>query len=122
MDYTNLVLVLVITGLLWVIWKCYQRNESDKKEIALVEKEKDEYEELGKGLAEYNQKLQDRKEKAKGKILEMMEKKTKIGSQEVSKVFNISGASARRYFDDLEAEGKVKQTGKSGKNVHYSKV
>jgi len=116
-----IILILVILGLGWIVWKTYQKSEADKKEILALEKEKDEYEKLGQGLAEYNQKLQEKKIKAKEKILEMMGEKTRIGNNDVAKVLDISSATTRRYFDELESESKVKQVGKVGKNVYYSK-
>jgi hypothetical protein len=65
----EIILVLIIVGLAWVVYKSYQHNEADKKEIMAIEKERDEYVELGRGLAEYNQKLIEKKNLAKDKIL-----------------------------------------------------
>ena len=87
-----------------------------------MEKEKEEYMEMGRGLAEYNQKLQEKKNKAKEKILEMVKAKGKTSNRDAAKVLNVSSASVRRYFDDLEAEGKVKQVGKTGQNVVYTAI
>ncbi|MEK7658764.1 MAG: winged helix-turn-helix domain-containing protein [Patescibacteria group bacterium] len=116
------ILVLIIVGLLWVVWKCYQKNEGDKKEILALEKERDEYAAFGSGLDEYNKKMQEKKNQMKAKILEMLSAKKRISNREVVKNLNISSASVRRYFDDLEAEGKVKQVGKDGKNVVYKAI
>ena len=121
MEYVYYILILGIVGLAvlagW-LWKLKKENE---EELARVEKEKDEYEKLGQGLAEYNQKLQEKKAKAKEKILEIFGKKTRVSNKDVAKALDISSATARRYFDELEREGKVKQVGKVGKNVYYSK-
>jgi len=105
----------------WAV-KLYKDKKESEREAELAERERDEYAELGRGLAEYNQKMQDRKNQAKEKILKLFETKTKISNQEAAKVLNVSCASARRYFDDLEAEGRAKQIGKSGKKVYYSKI
>ncbi|MEK7658854.1 MAG: winged helix-turn-helix domain-containing protein [Patescibacteria group bacterium] len=130
MNYLVLFLFLIIIGLLWVVWKCYQKNMADKRELGLVEKEKNEYEELGKGLVEYNQKMQDRKNKLKEKILELLKNKSfdpaqdaqaRISNHEITKALNISSASAKRYLDELENDGRLKQVGKAGRKVYYSK-
>jgi predicted HTH transcriptional regulator len=120
MDYTNIILGLIILALLWVVWKSYQHNEADKKEIVLLEKEKNEYEDLGKGLVDYNQKLQEKKKQAKDKILEIFKTKTKVSNNEVVDLLKISDATVVRYLDELEREGKVKQVGKTGKKVFYT--
>ena len=43
----------------------------------------------------------------------------KISNKEVSSKLNISVATARRHLDDLEAEKKIKQVGRTGKRVVY---
>jgi predicted HTH transcriptional regulator len=122
MTFLEIVLALIIVALLWVVWKCYKKNEADKKEILAIAKEKDGYEELGKGLAEYNQKLQDKKEKAKSEILEKMGAEQKISNHDVAEKLGVSRYSVARYFDELEREGKVKQVGKTGRKVIYKKT
>ena len=122
MNYIYIILSLFVLLLAVISWKLYKDKKESEREAELAEKERDEYVELGKGMAEYNQKLQEKKDKAKEKILTMFGAKVKVGSYEVTKALNISSASTRRYFDELEAEGKVKQTGKSGKKVYYSRV
>jgi predicted HTH transcriptional regulator len=129
-----IILVLIILGLVWVVWKSYQHNEADKKEILAVEKERDEYVDLGKGLAEYNQKLIEKKNQSKDKILNLFTLRhpsawlrtgaqgaqARVSNHDVAKALNISSATAVRYLDELEKEGKVKQVGRTGKKVFYT--
>ncbi len=122
MNYIYLILILVVIGLAWVVWKCYQKSEADRKEILALEKEKNEYEDLGKGLAEYNQKLQEKKEQVKAKILKLFGTKTRINNHDIAKALDIPSVSIRRYLDELEEGGKLKQIGVSGKKVYYSKI
>ena len=51
----------------------------------------------------------------------MFEIKSKITNDEVEKLLHVSDATATRYLDILEKEGKVKQDGKTGHSVFYSK-
>jgi predicted HTH transcriptional regulator len=118
--YIILVLVIILMGL-WV-WYLLKKKQENEKESALIEKERDEYAEMGRGLAEYNQRMQEKKDKAKEKILEMLKIKSKISNRDVAKILETSSATTRRYFDELQAEGKVKQIGKSGTNVYYKKT
>ncbi|OGZ78218.1 MAG: hypothetical protein A2256_02885 [Candidatus Staskawiczbacteria bacterium RIFOXYA2_FULL_32_7] len=97
-------------------------KKEEEKEIVLIGKEKDEYAELGRGLAEYNQKLYEKRELAKSKILEMFKTKTKISNREIANVLSISITTTRRYLDDLESEKKIKQIGKTGKKVIYTLI
>jgi Fic family protein len=46
-------------------------------------------------------------------------KKNTIANNEVEKLLGVSDASATRYLDELEKQGKVEQIGKTGKHVKY---
>jgi response regulator of citrate/malate metabolism len=125
-----IILVLLVVVLCTIAWKLYKDKEESEREVALIEKERDEYAELGKGLAEYNQKLQEKKNLAKDKIMRMFEENPsslkatarRVSNHDVAKSLNISSATARRYLDELEEEAKVKQVGKVGKYVYYSRA
>ena len=114
-----IVLILIIFVLGFWVYKLYQDKKESEREAEALTKEKEEYAEMGKGLTEYNQKLQEKKEQTKAKILEILKTKDKISNRKVTENLGISSATVRRYFDDLEAEGKVKQVGKRGRNVFY---
>ncbi len=49
-------------------------------------------------------------------------KQTKITNDEVEKFMHVSDATATRYLNTLEKENKIKQSGKTGKFVSYSKI
>jgi len=117
----EVLLIIIIVVLGWVIWKIYKLSEADKKDLGLLEKEKDEYEELGKGLAEYNQKLQEKKNKTKENILGLFEGQSgRVCNKDVAQKLEMSSVQAFRYLNELESEGKVKQVGKTGRSVFYS--
>lgn len=67
------------------------------------------------------------KEKAehKAKILESFgmaqDGNVRISNDDVQKLLGVSDATAERYLDELEDEGKLKQVGKTGQSVFYSK-
>ena len=66
--------------------------------------------------------IQSRKAKKLEKILELLKAKEKITNDEVEKFLHVSDATATRYLNELEKEGKIKQVGKTGKAVMYTKV
>ncbi|MCK5021724.1 MAG: DeoR family transcriptional regulator [Candidatus Pacebacteria bacterium] len=39
---------------------------------------------------------------------------------DVEKLLDVSGATARKYLNELEDEAKITQIGKSGKDVYYT--
>lgn len=121
MDLMYVFLLLVIFALGMWAWKLQCDKVEADREARLASKERDEYVEIGKGLAEYNQKVQKKKDEVKNKILEILEGESKISNRDITNKLNISRASVIRYLDELEAEGKVKQIGKTGKMVYYSK-
>ncbi len=48
--------------------------------------------------------------------------KGQLTNDEVQKLLGVSDATATRYMDELEKEGKVKQVGPTGQNVYYERI
>lgn len=65
--------------------------------------------------------IQSRKQKKLEKILEFLNTKGKISNDEVEKLLHVSDATATRYLSALEKDGKIKQVGRTGKAVTYTK-
>jgi predicted HTH transcriptional regulator len=66
--------------------------------------------------------IQFRKRKKLDKIFNLFAKRTSITNDEVEKFLHVSDATATRYLSILEKEGKIKQSGKTGKGVSYSRI
>ncbi len=49
-----------------------------------------------------------------------MQENGKIQNNDVEKLAKVSNATAERYLNDLEKEGKLTQHGKIGQNVFYT--
>ncbi len=63
------------------------------------------------------------KEKNKRTILDLMAESNKpITNEYVQQMLGFSESSVTRYFDELEKDGKVRQVGKTGQSVYYSKT
>ena len=60
------------------------------------------------------------KESRKEKILGLMDSKKKIKNNDVQKLLKVSDASATRYLEELEKEGKIEQVGKTS-DAYYKK-
>lgn len=65
--------------------------------------------------------IQSRKRKKLNKVMTLFAKQTKITNDEIEKFLHVSDATATRYLSQLEKEGKIKQTGKTGRSVFYTK-
>src|SRR3989344_969041 len=65
---------------------------------------------------------QDRKRNKRDKIMLALTTKNKITNDEVEKLLHVSDATATRYLSAIEKEGKIKQVGKTGHGVVYSKI
>lgn len=61
-----------------------------------------------------------KKTKNKEKILEFLRKNGKIQNDDVEKLVEVSNATAERYLDELELDGKLEQHGKTGQSVFYT--
>lgn len=66
--------------------------------------------------------IQSRKRKRLDRIMAVFEKRASITNDEVEKLLHVSDATATRYLSILEQEGKIKQSGKTGKFVSYIKI
>jgi len=66
--------------------------------------------------------IQSRKRKKLDKVMNMFSEKQKITNDEVEKLLHVSDATATRYLSQLEKEGKIKQEGKTGSGVFYTKI
>ena len=73
-------------------------------------------------LAKAKNAIQFRKRKKLNRIMTLFLKKSKITNDEIEKFLHVSDATATRYLSQLEKEGKIKQNGKTGKRVFYSKI
>lgn len=72
-------------------------------------------------LAKAREMIQFRKRKKLEKIMSMFLKKAEITNDEVEKLLHVSDATATRYLEQLEKEGKIRQTG-IGKAISYSRM
>jgi len=56
------------------------------------------------------------------KIIEFLETHDKIANNDIEKLLSVSNATAERYLAALEREGILKQVGKIGQSVYYTKI
>jgi len=70
--------------------------------------------------AEFIAKQIEQKTENKQKILAFVQEHGKIQNNEVEKLAGVSNATAERYLDELEKEGKLTQHGTIGQNVFYT--
>ena len=61
-----------------------------------------------------------KKAENKKKILEFIQANGKIQNNDVEKLVGVSNATAERYLDELEKEGKLTQHGIIGQSVFYT--
>ena len=66
--------------------------------------------------------IQFRKRKKLDRIMSLFLQHSKITNDEVEKFLHVSDATATRYLSILEKEGKIKQNGKTGHMVSYSRI
>lgn len=73
-------------------------------------------------LEKANETRQNKKREKIDAILDLFAKQTNLTNDEVEKLLHVSDATATRYLETLEKEGKIKQVGKTGKYTHYEKM
>ncbi len=65
-------------------------------------------------------KQMEQKSENKQKILAFVQEHGKIQNNDVEKLAGVSNATAERYLDELEKEGKLTQHGSIGQGVFYT--
>ena len=70
----------------------------------------------------FNEEQTENKESNKRKVLELLNTKNRVSNDDVQNHLKVSDATAERYLDELEKEGRVRQVGKTGKHVYYEKI
>jgi hypothetical protein len=66
--------------------------------------------------------IQFRKRKKLDRVMSLFLEKSKITNDEIEKLLHVSDATATRYLSQLKKEGRIKQNGKTGKEVSYSRI
>ncbi len=66
--------------------------------------------------------IQFRKRKKLDRVMSLFLQQSKITNDEVEKFLHVSDATATRYLSILEKEGRIKQNGKTGHMVSYSRI
>ena len=70
----------------------------------------------------FNDEQQKRKQKHLEQVLEYLDAHETITNSKVEKVCGVSIATAGRYLEELETDGKIAQIGRRGKYVNYSRI
>ena len=66
--------------------------------------------------------IQTRKRKKLDKIMVLFDTKPHVTTKDVEKLLRTTKRTARRYFDQLEKENRIKQVGNVGRGVFYEKI
>ncbi len=69
-----------------------------------------------------NETRQEKKREKINEILNLFAEGQTVTNDEVEKLLHVSDATATRYLETLEKEGKIKQVGKTGTGVKYEKI
>ena len=74
---------------------------------------------VGVGLSKYLELVKNRKMDRKSRIIKLLNEKREITNNEVEKLLSLSDATATRYLDELEKEGKIEAFGSSRRATKY---
>jgi predicted HTH transcriptional regulator len=116
MSQTLFILLITISAIAG--WKIYNL----KKELAMMKREAEEEKKIFSSLNQYNEKQTEIKNQNKARVMELFAKQEKVTNSNVAKYLGISSATAFRYLEELEQEGKIRQNKRLGKFVYYNKI
>jgi len=71
-----------------------------------------------RAIAHINQESHQKKESRKKQIIERLRQDKKITNDDVQALFGVSHSTATRYFDELQEEGKIEESGE-GRGTFY---
>lgn len=91
-----------------------------QKEFSRLRSEIQDAETCGKGIELFTERLNSKKEASKSQIITALKMKKKISNVQIVELLDVSSATAVRYMDELEKEGKIKQVGTTGRGVFYT--
>lgn len=114
------ILLGVILGAGAVLALMKKRVGEIEAELVRTEKERDEQADFVSGIDEFNRKMQEMKKERKQKIIDKLAGVKNIKTNETADMLEISRATAFRYLEELEKEGKIEQVGAYGRNVEYT--
>jgi len=106
--YIVLILIIVVMGF-WVWYLVKNKNTSKS------------FDGNYKKIENYNKQREEEIIERKAKILEMFKDKERLKNDDIQKLLRVSDATITRYMDELEKEGKVRQTG-TGSSAYYEKL
>ena len=102
---TQILIFVIGAGIGGMVFSLVFEFEKREKKLGLIARQKQE------------------KERDKEAILGLMESGNQpLTNNHIEQMLGIPDSTATRYLDELEKEGKVRQVGKTGQSVYYSKI
>lgn len=56
------------------------------------------------------------------KARQIFAERDRVANDDIEALLGVSDATATRYLDELEEEGRIRQIGKTGRHVYYEKI
>jgi len=94
---------IVVVTIVCLIWPKKKAGESKEKVVYQTEDETKKKENLVK-------------------IENYISDKEKFTNDDLEKLLGVSNTTVKRYLDELESAGKIKQIGQTGSGVYYTKA
>ena len=108
------ILIIIILGGM-VLWMWFRKRSPGVAKPASAESSSGQKQTI-------IEKQEEKQQENIKKIIEFLETRDKVANNDIEKLLSVSNATAERYLAELEKEGILKQVGKIGKNVYYTKI
>lgn len=123
----NYIILIVVAIACFVLGRMSKKVFGTKSENELKEMREEAREALAERTENRKQRILEfiqsetiRQEQIKGCDLEpSIVQENRVDSGDIGKLLGVSGNTARKYLNELEAENKIKQIGDSGRGVYY---
>ncbi len=108
---------LIVLAIGFFLGRWWERRKN--KELGIKNKGPENQGEDAHAANSTNDQRHRETEEKKSRVLELARGKDAISNEDVEFILGVSDATATRYLDELEKEGKIVQVGKTGSGVTY---
>ncbi len=110
-------IILIIVGIAGVVLGTYLGRRRSRSLNETQNKEREDIEKKRENLEKVREYFESRPSSA-----EATDGQARVANDDIEVLLGVSYATATRYLDEFEKEGRIRQVGRTGRHVYYERV